>query len=76
MDLSQCYDLVTRTIAVEGGIRELDRLRRAYGLARWRKLKGVALVRLADGAVRRVELHWYEAMGIGKKDLKIKRLLD
>lgn len=44
-----------------------------YGVGRWRKLKGVALVRLRNGRVQRVELHWYEAHGIGKKDFKIKR---
>jgi hypothetical protein len=42
---------------------------------RWRKLKGVATVRLPGGALRRVELHWYEAHGIGKRDFKIKRYL-
>ena len=64
------------TIAVSGGIRDLNRLRRAYGLARWRKRKGVALVRLEDGTVVRAELHWYEAAGLGKRELKIKRWLD
>ena len=42
----------------------------------WRKRKGVATVRLPDGAERRAELHWYEATGIGRKELKIKRYLD
>ena len=46
---------------------------RAYGPGRWRKLKGVATVRLRNGQVRRVELHWYEAHGVGRRDLKIKR---
>jgi len=39
-------------------------------------MKGVATVRLPNGALRRAELHWYEAHGIGKRDLKIKRYLD
>ena len=39
-------------------------------------LKGIATVRLPNGAQREVELHWYEAHGIGKRDLKIKRYLD
>jgi hypothetical protein len=57
-------------------IRELPRLRRVYGSGRWRKRKGVALVRLADGSVSKAEVHWYEAHGIGRKELKIKRFLD
>ena len=63
-------------IAIVGRIREVERLRRVYGAGRWRKLKGTASVRLADGSVWRAELHWYEANGIGRKELKIKRLLD
>ena len=51
-------------------------LRKAYGRGRWRKLKGVATVRLPNGRLRRVELHWYEAHGIGRRDLKIKDYLD
>ena len=58
------------------GVRVLSYLRKAYGRARWRKSKGVAVVRLPSGALRRVELHRYEAHGIGKRDLKIKRYLD
>ncbi len=46
-----------------------------YGRARWRKRKGVARVRLADGTVHLAELHWYEASGIGRKEFKIKSLL-
>ena len=63
-------------IAVGKSIRELGRLRRAYGSGRWRKLKGVGLVRLADGFVGQAELHWYEAHGIGKREMKIKTLLE
>jgi hypothetical protein len=64
------------TIAVGRSIRELPRLRKVHGPGRWRKMKGVSRVRLPDGAIRSAELHWYEAHGIGKKDLKIKRLLN
>ena len=39
-------------------------------------MKGTATVRLPDGAFQAVELHWYEAHGIGKRELKIKRYLD
>jgi hypothetical protein len=64
------------TIAVGRSIRELPRLQRLYGKGRWRKMKGHALVRLRDGTVRRAELHWYEAHGIGRKMMKRKRYLD
>ena len=63
-------------IAVGRGIRTLAEIRARYGPGRWRKLKGVATVRLASGRVRRAEVHWYEAHGVGKKGLKIKRFLD
>jgi hypothetical protein len=63
------------TVAVGGRIREIMRVRRYHGPGRWRKLKGVAKVRLANGTVRMAEVHWYEAHGVGKKNMKIKRLL-
>jgi hypothetical protein len=63
-------------IAVSSGIRELARLRRQYGRGRWRKLKGIAHIRLANGKVRLAELHWYEAHGIGRKEIKRKKYLD
>jgi len=64
------------TIAVSTSVRELTRLRKQYGSGRWRKLKGIAMIRLRTGRVRRAELHWYEAHGIGRKELKRKRYLD
>jgi len=63
-------------IAAGPGVRVQAYLRKAYGRRRWRKMKGTALVRLPNGAVRRVELHWYEAHGVGKRELKIKHYLD
>jgi hypothetical protein len=63
-------------IAVRSGIRELARLRKLFGRARWRKLKGEALVQLPSGNARLCEVHWYEAHGIGKRKLKIKRFLN
>jgi hypothetical protein len=63
-------------IAAGPGIRVLRYLRKAYGRGRWRKLKGTATVRLPNGTLRQVELHWYEAHGKGKRDIKIKRYLD
>ena len=65
-----------QTIATGNGIREIARLRKAFGAGRWRKLKGTAYVRFEDGTIHRVELHWYEAHGIGRKKLKIKEYLD
>jgi hypothetical protein len=60
------------TIATGRAIRELRRLRKRYGRGRWRKRKGIASVRLLDGTVHRAELHWYEAHGIGRREMKIK----
>jgi hypothetical protein len=64
------------TIARGTGIRDLPRLSRLYGHANWRKLKGVARVRLVTGRIRLAEVHWYEAHGIGRKEIKRKRYLD
>lgn len=51
---------------VEGrGIRELSQLKLRYGSGNWRKRKGIAMA----------EAHWYEAHGIGKVKMKIKRWL-
>jgi len=63
-------------IAAGPAIREIKRLRKQFGYGRWRKLKGVANVKLPSGRICRVELHWYEAHGIGKRKIKIKRYLD
>ncbi len=64
------------TIAVGGRIRDIMRLRNQFGSGRWRKLKGVAAVRLSGGRTRMAEVHGYEAHGIGKRKMKIKRFLD
>ena len=64
------------TIAVGRRIRDLPRLRKTYGRGRWRKRKGIGLVRLEDGTECDAELHWYEAHSIGKKEMRIKELLD
>lgn len=57
-------------------VRRRQKLNRAFGRGRWRKMKGRALVVLSSGQRRSVELHWYEAHGIGQRELKIKRFLD
>ncbi len=78
--MSQTFDLLSdisqiETIATASGIREIARLRKTYGRGRWRKRKGVARVRLPNGASYSAEIHWYEAAGIGRKEFKIKALL-
>ena len=64
------------TIASGTGVRDRRRLNREHGGGKWRKVKGVATVRLSDGTICEAELHWYEAHGIGKKELKFKKPLD
>jgi hypothetical protein len=65
-----------QVIATGKRIRELPRLRAAYGSGSWRKYKGEATVQTADGRMRRVELHWYQAHGVGRYEVKIKDYLD
>jgi hypothetical protein len=68
--------LEIETFARGPSIHELPRLAKLYGKGRWRKRKGLAEVRLPNGTIRRAEIHWHEASGIGKKEFKIKRFLD
>jgi len=63
-------------IAKGGKIRDIMRIQKQHGPGRWRKLKGIAKVRLESGKICRAEIHWYEAHGIGKKNMKIKRILE
>jgi hypothetical protein len=65
-----------KTIAVGGRIRDIMRLQKKYGPGRWRKMKGIAKVRLQNGRICNAEIHWYEAHGIGRKKMKIKRFLE
>lgn len=64
------------SIAIGTRIRILPLFRKRYGGTRWRKLKGKAMVRLSDETTRRAEVHWFEAYGIGKRKMRIKRFLD
>ena len=64
------------TIAIGGRIRDIMRINKQYGPGRWRELKGVARVRLENGKICKAELHWYEAHGIDRKKIKIKKILD
>ncbi len=50
-------------------------LERTYGKGRWRKMKGIGTVELADATICEAEIHWFEAHGIGRKDFKIKRMI-
>lgn len=61
--ISEIIDI--EPIAAGPSIRDRTRLRKQYGPGRWRKLKGVAMIRLRNGRIRKAELHWYEAHGIG-----------
>ena len=62
-------------IAAGTSLRDRRRLNREYGRGNWRKMKGIATVRLFDGMICEAELHWYEAHGIGKKEIKLKKPL-
>jgi hypothetical protein len=59
-------------IATRSDVRTVARLSRAYGIGRWRKIKGTAPVELPDGSVVLADLHWYQAHGIGRRDVKIR----
>lgn len=64
------------TIASGKAINDLKRIEKQYGRGRWRKMKGVALIKLLNARMRKADLHWYEAHGIGKKEIKRKRYLE
>lgn len=63
------------TISAGSSLRLRRRLVRIYGPGRWRKMKGIAVVKLADGTTCQAEIHWYEAHGIGRREFKIKRVV-
>lgn len=71
--LSEIRDI--ETIAAARGVYIRRHLERVYGRGRWRKMKGIATVELTDGTIWEVEIHWYEAHGIGRQDFKIKRVM-
>ncbi len=64
------------TIAICRSIRELSRLRKKYGGRRWRKKKGLATVEFHDDGIALAELHWYEAHGVGRREMKVKLILE
>ena len=63
-------------IATGRKLRLQKMLSKLYGQGRWRKLKGKALIELPEGRVVEAEMHWYEAHGVGRVDMKVKRLLE
>ena len=63
------------TIAEGRGVYIRRYLERTYGKGRWRKMKGIGTVKLTDATICEAEIHWFEAHGIGRKDLKIKRVI-
>lgn len=63
------------TIAENHSIRELVQLRERYGYGQWKKKKGIALLECTDGSTAYAELHWYEAHGVGRVKMKLKRWL-
>jgi hypothetical protein len=63
------------TIAIGRKIRELERLRKVHGPGRWRKKKGICRVRFPDGSIGSAEVHRYEAHGLGRKEMKLKRII-
>jgi hypothetical protein len=80
MSQNMDFDVISKinnieTITVNNSIHEIDRLRKNYGDGHWRKRKGFAIIRFSNGEIRNAEIHWYEAHGIGKKEIKIKRTL-
>jgi hypothetical protein len=77
MDFEILGDITRIDVIASGNaIRDIARIRKQYGIGRWRKLKGIANVRLSDGQVLRAEIQWYEAHCIGRRKFKIKRFLD
>jgi hypothetical protein len=70
------FEIIGEITAIGRGVYARRYLNRTYGRGHWRKMKGVAVVRASNGRLRRAEVHWYEAHGIGKRDFKIKRYLD
>ena len=75
MDFEIISELTEReTIVTGNSIRELPRLKKVYGEGRWRKMKGIAQIKLADNTIHNAEIHWYEAHGIGKREFKIKNI--
>ncbi|ETR69761.1 MAG: hypothetical protein OMM_09327 [Candidatus Magnetoglobus multicellularis str. Araruama] len=75
------FEIVGKIITIERiastkSIRDINRLNNQYGLGKWRKLKGKATVKFSNGMTCKAEVHWYEAHGIGKRKMKVKRIIE
>lgn len=72
--LSEITDI--EVIASGNGVKIRHYLNRTFGRGRWRKLKGIALIRdIQTDRIGPAEIHWFEAHGIGRKLEKRKRWL-
>ncbi|MEW6620620.1 MAG: RHS repeat-associated core domain-containing protein [bacterium] len=65
-----------KTIAKGHGIKDIKRLKETYGGKNWKKKKGIAYAKDESGRIRKAEVHWYEAHGVGKVEYKVKRWLE
>lgn len=62
-------------IARGSSVKIRKRLEKMYGRGNWKKMKGIAEVRLSDDSVSLCEIHWFESHGIGKRNIKVKHYL-
>ena len=69
---------ITNVMPIARGtsVRIRRHLVKTFGAGRWRKMKGEAMIRFEDGTLRRAELHWFEAHGVGRVYFKRKSNLD
>lgn len=65
-----------KAIATGRSVEIRKHLTRKFGAGRWRKMTGEAAIQFDDGTIEQVELHWFEAHGIGRVYFKRKRSLD
>jgi hypothetical protein len=78
MPLPQDFDVLSEITGIQiiargVGVDARHYLNRMYGRGRWRKMKGCAWVRLKrSGEEFYAELHWFEAHGIGRREMKRK----
>ncbi|MCE7983888.1 MAG: hypothetical protein DYG89_22165 [Caldilinea sp. CFX5] len=78
------FEIISKITQIEPiargvGVRDRQRLNRMYAdgrRMRWRKLKGLAVVRWESGYTHRAEVHWYEGHGLGRVEEKVVKDLD
>ena len=70
-------DITDIELIAEGSrIRNLSSFKRQFGGKYWRKKKGKVYIEDEIGQRRLAKVHWYEAHGVERGKLKIKRYLD